>query len=72
MTKMELFDKGYKLLPWRGDFVKPYNLQRGAAGFDYITIAGTAKAEGRYYQAIDEAGNILLVAEKNMAADPVT
>ena len=65
MTTKQLKKRGFHLLRLR-----PFSIitQKTRATL-IITLSAAAKAEGRYYELIDNDGNIMLVKEANLDLD---
>lgn len=65
MTIAELKKQGYQLLN-----VKPYKAQKTTLKQYIIVLNAATMPEGeRYYEAVDKAGNILLVRTQNLTLD---
>ena len=65
MNTKQLKKRGFHLLR-----LKPFSIitQKTRATL-IITLSAAAKAEGRYYELIDNDGNIMLVKEENLSLD---
>ena len=65
MTTKQLKKKGFHLLR-----LKPFSIitQKTRATL-IITLSASAHAEGRYFELIDNDGNLMLVKEKNLSLD---
>ena len=65
MTTKQLKKRGFHLLR-----LKPFSIitQKTRATL-IITLSAAAKAEGRYFELIDNEGNLMLVKEANLDLD---